>query len=318
MGKVGSPGFEKDKKYYEIVENATLAEKTKMDSVINWGGANTWEDALVVAKGKCKETEIAYGLSPENRFSGRFVSENNAMIAIAKIADLSQDETNQFMNEFYTKGTFSQNLRDKISIAFSNNPEEKLIKILRAIHVSWDIDQSNKFQMWNTKNNIPRNTEHQFDDLLLMQYGEDGATADKVFVDVIFADLGITFDETKLRTIFINQQKEFIDNIMNEYGNESNNFHQSLVKYLKSGKYISYCEKVAGKELTTTASAIKEDPSRAEHPEKWVELENVRILDLLREDRTVAESMATLIEEQIRANGIELNGFTPFDDSDVR
>ena len=305
MGRVGTEGFEKNQRYYDLVANATLAEKTKMDAIINWYEADTWEDALVLARQKCDRTEIDKGLLVENRFKGNFVSENNAMMAIARIANLSQEETSQFMNEFYTKGTFSQNLRDKIAGAFKDEPEKKLIKVLRGVHASWNIDQSNKFQMWNARKGIARNSEHQFDDLLLMQYGEDGATADKLFCDTILTDLGIQIDETKLRNEFLSQQRAFLDNILENYGQEgSKDIHQALITYLQSGEYITYCEKVAGHELTTTATAIKEDNSRAEHPEKWASLDQVRIADLIREDRKVAESMAMLIEAQVRANGI--------------
>lgn len=306
MGRVGTEGFEKDANYEGLVGKATLAEKTKMDAAINWYEANNWEDALKLAQEKCNKTEIEKGLFPENRFKGNFVSENNAMLAIARIANLSAEEKNQFISEFYTKSSFSQNIRDKIKEAFKDNPEEKLIKVLRNVHVSWDIDQSNKFQMWNDKKGKARNTEHQFDDLLLMQYGEDGATADKLFVDTILNDLQINIDENKLKECFINAQKNFLSEISKKYERDGKNFHEALVEYLQSGEYISICEKIAGEPLTTHATAIKEDPTRAKQSEKWNRLDEISIKELL-SDNTVAESMAELIENQIRENGIDID-----------
>ena len=310
MGRAGSEEFPKDKHYEEVVANATLAEKTKMDAIINWYEADNWEDALKLAKEKCNIAEITNGLLPGNRFKGKFVSENNGMYAIAKIAGLSSDEKNQLISEFYGKRSFSQNLRDKIVATFKDNPEEKLIKIIRNIHESWNIDQSDKFQMWNEKKGKARNCEHQFDDLLLMQFGEDGATADKVFVDTIFSELGIIIDENKLKDIFINQQKQFLDDIMKKYGDETKTPHQVLVTYLQSGKYLLDCGRIAGRPLTTHATAIKADPNRADDPEKWNALLKNEIpieIEELTTDNKIADSMAKLIEEQIRANGIDFD-----------
>lgn len=307
MGRVGSAEFLKDDNYKSMVANATLAEKTKMDAIINWYEAETWEDALKLSKERCNKTDIEYGLRQENKFKGNFVSENNAMLAIAKIAELTPEESKQFINEFYTRNSFSEDLRNKISSAFKANPEEKLIMVLRRIHVSWDIDQSDKFQMWNNKKSKARNTEHQFDDLLLMQFGEDGATADKLFVDTILSDLGITIDENKLKDVFINEQKMYLNYIMEKYGEETKDNHSALVKYLQNGEYLAKCEEIAGKELTTTATAIKEDKSRAEHSEKWEKLDTVSIRKLLAEDSIVADSMASLIEAQVRFNGIDFS-----------
>ena len=127
-----------------------------MDAAINWWMANSWEEAKEVARGQCTQETIKQG--QENRFRGEFVSENNAMHTMAKIAGLSEEEQEKFFDEFYTQGSFSEELRAKISDAFKDNPEEKLIKVLRSVHVSWDIDQSNKFEMWNDKKGIARNS----------------------------------------------------------------------------------------------------------------------------------------------------------------
>lgn len=306
MGRVGSNEFKKDSHYEELITGASLAVKTKMDAIINWYEANNWEDALKLAQEKCNESDIAFGRLAENRFKGKFVSENNALLAISKIAKLAPEQTEQFINEFYTQGTFSPELREIVTNAFSDEPEKKLIHVLRNVHVSWNISEHNKFQMWNDKKGIARNAEHQFDDLLLMQFGEDGATADKLFVDSILTDLGITIDDEKLKEAFINQQKKFLGEIISKYG-QNKTPHQALVAYLQSGQYIAGCEKRAGHKLTTYATAIKNDPSRADYSEEWAKLEEIRIADLTHNDSKIAESMAQLMEQQIKANGIDMN-----------
>ena len=347
MGRVGSNEFKKDVHYEDLTKDVSLAVKTKMDAIINWNEIDTkkeadpWKAALKKAMEKCEGINIDDELLPENRFSGKYVSEKNALLAIAKIAKLTtketkdvkdeMDETSQFMREFFSQGSFSQNIKDKIALAFKDNPEEKLIEILREIHVSWIISNPNKFQMWNDKKGKPRDTEYQFDDLLLMKFDEDGALADKIFVDTILKSLGIKIDEKKLEEVFMKKQKEKVDYIIEKYGDESKDFHKALVAYLQDGEYLSHCEQLASKPLETTATAIKEIEKRvtsakkknnfkiedsersvvsnvptknprSAHPEKWIGLDKIPIRSLIKEDDIVANSMASKIEEQIEAN----------------
>ena len=49
MVRVGTVPFTKDKHYEEIVENKSLAIRTKMDAIINWNEAESWEAALSLA-----------------------------------------------------------------------------------------------------------------------------------------------------------------------------------------------------------------------------------------------------------------------------
>ena len=336
MATEGNIKLTKDAKYWDLVkrEHITLAMQTKMDAVVSWIGANSWEEALNIVRNRInwQNITIPQGIFDPRRFSEPFYPENEALNAIASMAEILPDKRDDFrarlFHQFYNETAFSDDIVRKISFVFENNPEQKIVNILKRIHISWIITQADKFEMYDEKNNKARNKEYQFDNLLLMQFGGDGASADKVFTNAIIDSINrrrreskkkqILIPDEKLRREFISQQKDYIRRIMLDFGEKGKiPFEEALRRYLQSGGFITLCGKIARfpeeeekAPITTTATAIKIDPSRSDDQGKWRSQDRIPIKKLLREDKKVVFNMSNQILAQLARNGINLETLT--------
>ncbi len=188
-------------------------------------------------------------------------SEIKAINAIAQIAHLSQEETNDLINEVYTNKNISKELSEKINNSINGeNKYKNILKIVSYIHDEWVKNNSNNF--------LSRPKDYQFVDYRLLPYKE--ILSDFLFLQPILEASGISIEDDKLREEFLNIQNGYLidEKILS---------HKVLVERLMLAS--QFYPSLQG--LTTKVND-----------------KDVLIDDLLKNE-DIAEKMAKQIEEQI-------------------
>lgn len=266
--------FLKSRESREIIADLTIAERVKYATAFQWAREKpTPEEARDKAKQKCSEEAISKRHEEGNT---SFESELASISAIQEIAGLTAEEAEQLDEDIFTnrhesveeiiesfRGFFSYgeaedhaytmrdddrtlisyDLRNKILTAFTEKrTEDAIIEALCSIHNNWMRNHGNNFQKTG------RDKDYQFVDLRLMSFGDDGATADLIFLRPILESCGIEIDMDKLEQRFNDMQVEFLEEkgldtpeAVRDYlakGSESNEVLEGLVAGDGTGRTI--------------------------------------------------------------------------------
>ena len=230
----------------KIMEGLTVAERIKYATAFQWAGVKpTPEEAAVKAKQKCSGEDISKR-HDEGNYS--FESELAAIDAMKEISGLTDEETERLDENIFSASFIDGDLQEKIVMAFhEKGTEDAIIDALCSIHSNWMRNHGNNFQKSG------RDKDYQFVDLRLMSFGDDGATADLIFLRPILEacknnDLGIEINMEKLEQRFHERQVEFLreNNITSkdklcEYlakGAESNEALEGLIAGDGTGRTI--------------------------------------------------------------------------------
>ena len=227
----------------EIIADLTIAERIKYATAFQWAREKpTPEEAKDKAKQKCSEEAISKRHEEGNT---SFESELAAISAIQEITGLTAEEAEQLDEDIFTNRheSVAGDLRDKILTAFrEKGTEDAIIEALCSIHNNWMKNHGNNFQKPG------RDKDYQFVDLRLMSFGDDGATADLIFLRPILESCGIEIDMDKLEQRFNEMQVEFLEEkgldtpeAVRDYlakGSESNEVLEGLVAGDGTGRTI--------------------------------------------------------------------------------
>ena len=258
----------------EIIADLTIAERVKYATAFQWAREKpTPEEARDKAKQKCSEEAISKRHEEGNT---SFESELASISAIQEIAGLTDEEAEQLDEDIFTNRNYtieelmetyrgfysygeaedlayserardpflvSRDLQKKINTAFmQHGKEDAVIEALCSIHNNWMRNHGNNFQKPG------RDKDYQFVDLRLMPFGDDGATADLIFLRPILEACGIEIDMDKLEQRFNEMQAEFLEEkgldtpeAVRDYlakGSESNEVLEELVAGDGTGKTI--------------------------------------------------------------------------------
>ena len=148
------------------LKDTVMGQITK-DALINWNGLTEEE-----AREKVQE----FGTAENARDNVTYGSEIAAIEGIAKVVELSEEEKEALTEAIYTQSAVPEEIAEKMRGKFSFN-KSAVISVLSDIHDNWVRDNGNKFD--------GRMKNYQFVDLRLMPFGNDGATADLLFVKPI-------------------------------------------------------------------------------------------------------------------------------------
>lgn len=205
----------------EILKDLTIAERVKYATAFQWAGEKpTPEEAKNKAKQKCSEEAISRRHEDGNN---SFESELAAISAIKDIAYLKEDEEIRLDDEVFTSQSLSDDLKETIKTVFQERgTEDAIIDALCSIHNNWMRNHGDNFQK------VGRDKDYQFVDLRLMPFGDDGATADLIFLRPILEECGIEINMERLEQRFNEMQEEFI----RENGIQS---QEDLSEYLSRG-----------------------------------------------------------------------------------
>lgn len=225
----------------EIIADLTIAERVKYATAFQWAREKpTPEEARDKAKQKCSEEAISKRHEEGNT---SFESELASISAIQEIAGLTDGEAEQLDNEVFTGYSVSDDIRETVKTAFKDRGvEDSVIEALCSIHDNWMRNHGNNFQKPG------RDKDYQFVDLRLMPFGDDGATADLIFLRPILEACKIEIDMDKLEQRFNEMQVEFLEekgldtpDAVRDYlakGSESNEVLEGLVAGDGTGRTI--------------------------------------------------------------------------------
>ncbi|MBR3162902.1 MAG: hypothetical protein IKF17_02220 [Clostridia bacterium] len=225
----------------EIIKDLTIAERVKFATAFQWAREKpTPEEARDKAKQKCSEEAISKRHEEGNT---SFESELASISAIQEIAGLTNEEAEQLDNDVFTGYSVSDDIRETVNTAFKDRGvEDAIIEALCSIHDNWMRNHGNNFQKPG------RDKDYQFVDLRLMPFGDDGATADLIFLRPILESCGIEIDMERLEQRFNEMQEEFMKTngitsaeTLHEYlskGADNNQVLEGLIAGDENGKTI--------------------------------------------------------------------------------
>lgn len=197
----------------------TVMGKITIGAIKSWGEedkeGNWYRPTQEQAEEMVSEGGIYYGADAATN-KKTYGSEKAAIKGIVKlIGDLegiSEEEKlkleEEIKEETYTKSKFSSKLTSRIRKAMEvKGIETSIVEVLSTIHDNWIKENGNKFDAPGREKKL-----YQFSDLRTMTYGDDGATADLLFLQPILEGAGIEVDvEGRLKDEFEKQQKEYLE-----------------------------------------------------------------------------------------------------------
>ena len=288
----------------KIMENLTIVERVKFATAFQWAGKEkpTPKQAEIKAKSKCTEEDVKNRNEEGNT---RFESELASVEAIKKLVGLTDEEAQLLEEQIFTQTHVSEDLAQKIKNAIEDKgTEESIVEILGHVHNNWMRNHGDNFQKEG------RDKDYQFVDLRLMSFGDDGATADLLFLRPILEACEIKIDMEKLEQKFNEQQVEFL----RENGITSK---EQLINYLTKGSAENETLKgiVAGDGTGRTIYEIlAESPEVVNHmaeqvmqkiPVKLEEHDLAQIAEVA--EGTSLEAYNNVVEETKCAEGRDIN-----------
>ncbi len=204
----------------------TIMGKITKSAIINWGENDengiwfipTAEQAeAIISEGGLQLGEnyyIDYSSSEKATNGKTYGSEIAAIDGLVELVTTSEglsDENKaalsaQLQSEIYSNSTLSPELATRIQSAFKiKGTAASTLEVLGTIHDNWVKSNGNKFDDPKRSKKL-----YQFTDLRLMSFGEDGATADLLFLQPILEGAGIEIDLDKLEAEFEAEKSEYM------------------------------------------------------------------------------------------------------------
>lgn len=242
------------------LKDTVMGQITK-DALMNW-------NELTEEEAERKVQEL--GTAENARDNVTYGSEIAAIDGIAKVVELSDEEKEKLTEAIYTQGAVPEEIAEKMREKFSFN-KGAVISVLSDIHDNWVRDNGNKFD--------GRMKNYQFVDLRLMPFGNDGATADLLFVKPILEAAGIEINMVELEGSFEMEQRDLLE------ANGIDSMEKLVEKIAEGADFYPALEGVQTNR-TGEATEISEEGAVRE------EGESKDITDILKEQPEVAEKMA--------------------------
>lgn len=248
----------------------TIMGQITKDALMNW-------NELTEEEAERKVQDL--GTVENARDNVTYGSEIAAIEGIAKVVELSDEEKETLTEAIYTQDSvpekIAEKMREKLSVSKS------VIGVLSYIHDNWVRDNGNKFD--------GRMKNYQFVDLRLMPFGNDGATADLLFVKPILEAAGIEINMDELEGSFEMEQRELLE------VNGIDSMEKLTEKIAEGTGFYPALEGVQTNR-TGEATEISEEGVVRE------EGKTQNITDVLKEQPEVSKKMARQVWENIRVS----------------
>lgn len=196
----------------------TIMGKITIGAIQSWGENDSngqwYRPTLKQAEEMVSEGGVYHGAAAatsKKTYGSEIAAINGLVKLIGDTEGISEEEkvklAEQIKEEIYTKSTISEDIAIRIRKAMKvKGVEASIVDVLRTIHDNWVKENGNKFDAPDRQKKL-----YQFGDLITMTYGDDGATADLLFLQPILEGAGIEVDvEGKLKAEFERQQREYL------------------------------------------------------------------------------------------------------------
>lgn len=175
---------------------ATPYQNVAKAALINWNGLSEEEANIKIQTESVQELESqVYAMS----------SMKYAVVGIAKQAGLNEEETTNFF-EAVINGPEDSEIFRLISEKMQGFTEEQKLGVLTTIHDGWVVDNSSE-KTFNKK--VDRQQLRQYAPLELIGWNE--VKSDLLFLNPVFASVGVQVDEIALAQAYHNRVANYME-----------------------------------------------------------------------------------------------------------